>query len=117
MEFSNIRKKISYVKNKYIRIGERLRYPIDLFNFGNKNQKFIRAYHHGLGDNLAFSTLPEEFLKQKNIKTFLLKSSKFRNQEISDLVWGCNPFIENMKEGPWNLGDHQNLSLKIDSII
>lgn len=116
MKFKKIKKKISIIKHDLVyksgRIVDRLKYPKDLINFNENNAKFIRAYHPGLGDNLAYSTLPEEFKIQKNIKTYLLKSAKINNQEISDLVWGCNPFIEGRKEGPWNLGDHQKFEFK-----
>lgn len=66
---------------------------------------FLKAYHGGLGDNLQFSTLPEEFAKQQNKKTYILESASFRNQEIYDLIWGKNPYILGRKEGNWNAGD------------
>lgn len=70
---------------------------------------FLKAFHGGLGDNLQFSTLPEEFFKQKNKKTYILKSANFRNKEIFDLIWGCNPFVFGIEEGEWNAGDLPNL--------
>lgn len=66
---------------------------------------FLAAYHGGLGDNLQFSTLPEQFAKQKNKKTYILESAKFRNPEIYDLVWGKNPYVIGKKQGNWNAGD------------
>ena len=54
----------------------------------------IKAYHGGLGDCLQFSTLPEQFSKQQGRDTYVLDESHFRNKEIYDLVWGCNPYIK-----------------------
>jgi len=65
----------------------------------------LGAYHGGLGDNLQFSTLPEEFYKQHGRETYLVDGSDFRNKEIYDLVWGMNPYIKGIKEGPRNAGD------------
>lgn len=101
-----IRKKLSYTKSKIKRVYEKLSYPKDLFNFGKFDEKYIRSYHGGLGDWLSLSTLPEEFYKQKKIKTYLLKSAKARNKEILDLILENNPYILRRREGPWNLGDH-----------
>jgi hypothetical protein len=72
----------------------------------------LSAYHGGLGDNLQFSTLPEEFFKQHNKKTFIWSQSSFRNKEIFDLVWGCNPYISGIKEGVWEAGDTPQINLK-----
>ncbi len=107
-----VKKGISYLRDKSIRLGEKLRYPNDIFNFGNEDERYLRSYHGGLGDNLSFSTLPEEFLKQKGIKTYLLKSAKTKNHEIIDLLWNCNPYIKGRKEGPWNAGDHKKIKYK-----
>lgn len=69
------------------------------------NDVIIAAYHGGLGDSLQFSTLPEEFFKQQGRKSYVLAGSEYRNKEIYDLVWGCNPYICGVKEGKWNAGD------------
>ena len=66
---------------------------------------FLKAFHGGLGDSLQFSTLPEEFAKQKGRKTYIGPDAPFRNQEIYDLVWGKNPYVLGKKEGKWNAGD------------
>ena len=73
--------------------------------FGYMSDIFLKAYHSGLGDNLQFSTLPEQFSKQHGKKTYILESASFRNEEIYDLIWGKNPYVEGKKEGPWNAGD------------
>ena len=51
----------------------------------------LGSYFGGLGDNLQFSTLPEEFFKQQGRDTYIVSETTFRNKEIYDLVWGCNP--------------------------
>ena len=63
-----VKKGISYLRAKSTRFGEKLRYFNDIFNFGNEDDRYLRSFHGGLGDNLSFSTLPEEFSKQKGLK-------------------------------------------------
>ncbi len=65
----------------------------------------IGAWHGGLGDSLQFSTLPEQFYKQQGRETYVADGCSFRNKEIYDLVWGCNPYIKGVKEGVRNAGD------------
>lgn len=65
----------------------------------------LSAFHGGLGDNLQFSTLPEEFFRQKGIETYIRRDSFFRNSEIFDLVWGYNPYVKGISDGDWNCGD------------
>ena len=65
----------------------------------------IGAWHGGLGDSLQFSTLPEEFYKQQGRETYVADGCSFRNKEIYDLVWGCNPYVKGVKEGERNAGD------------
>ena len=65
----------------------------------------IGAWHGGLGDNIQFSTLPEEFYKQQGRDTYLLDGSNFRNKGIYELVWGTNPYIKGIKVGKRNAGD------------
>ena len=65
----------------------------------------IGAWHGGLGDSLQFSTLPEEFYKQQGRETYVADGCNFRNKEIYDLVWGCNPYVKGVKEGRRNAGD------------
>lgn len=58
----------------------------------------------GLGDNLQFSTLPERFHEIN--KTFSVsKENKVFNDEVTDLVWGRNPFVQGVKsDGVPNCG-------------
>ena len=72
----------------------------------------LSAFHGGLGDNLQFSTLPEEFYKQQGRDTYIWSQAKFRNQEIYDLVWGCNPYIKGIKDGTWTAGDTPEIGHK-----
>ena len=65
----------------------------------------LGSYFGGLGDNLQFSTLPEEFSKQKGRDTYIVDETTFRNKEIYDLVWGCNPYVKGVKEGRRTAGD------------
>ena len=69
------------------------------------NDVLIGAWHGGLGDSLQFSTLPEEFYKQQGRETYVADGCNFRNKEIYDLVWGCNPYVKGVKEGRRNAGD------------
>ena len=72
----------------------------------------LSAFHGGLGDNLQFSTLPEEFHKQQGRDTYIWSQANFRNQEIYDLVWGCNPYIKGIKDGTWTAGDTPEIGHK-----
>lgn len=69
--------------------------------------KIILISNGGLGDNLAFSTLPEELSKQKKVNIFIHSKSKFRNKEIYDLVWGCNPYIKGISNSIPNAGSEK----------
>ena len=48
---------------------------------------YLKAWHGGLGDALQFSTLPVEFSKQQDRKTYIVADAPFRNEGIYDLVW------------------------------
>ena len=75
----------------------------------------LAAFHGGLGDNLQFSTLPEEFHKQQGRDTYISSQASFRNQEIYDLIWGCNPYIKGIKDGDWSAGDTPDRHRVIES--
>jgi hypothetical protein len=62
----------------------------------------------GLGDNLAYSTLPELFSK-KGYDVYISSNNKVRNQEIFDLVWEQNPYIKGISDEPSNAGECKNL--------
>lgn len=60
----------------------------------------------GLGDQLQFSTLPEEFSKM-GYDFYLSNKIPFRNLEIKQLVWGCNPFVKGETDEPPNAGEEK----------
>jgi len=72
----------------------------------------LSAFHGGLGDNLQFSTLPEEFHKQQGRDTYIWSQASFRNSEIYDLVWGYNPYVKGIKDGTWTAGDTPEIGHK-----
>lgn len=57
----------------------------------------------GLGDNLQFSTLPELF-SLDNKPCYISNQNISRNQEIEDLVWTTNPFIQGISTKVPNAG-------------
>ena len=62
---------------------------------------YLKAWQGGLGDALQFSTLPEEFSKQQNRKTYIVADAPFRNEGIYDLVWDKIPMflVKNLVNG------------------
>jgi len=58
-----------------------------------KNNIIIEQPWGGLGDNLAWSTLPELYTK-KGFDVYISKNNIVRNSEIFDLVWKNNPYIK-----------------------
>jgi len=57
----------------------------------------------GLGDNLQFSTLPEGYAALGR-PVFISTKNAFRNQEIAELVWGQNPYVQGYSDLPPNAG-------------
>lgn len=81
--------------------------------------KRIKPYFKGLGDHLQFSTLPE-VLSGLGFQVHQHSSSIFSNNEIEDLLYGCNPFIKGKSFGEWDYGDgslNWNYSHKFKSFI
>ena len=78
---------------------------------------YLKAWHGGLGDALQFSTLPEEFLKQQDRKTYIVADAPFRNEGIYDLVWDKNPFVHGKKFGDWNAGDLPSIPYREDGFL
>jgi hypothetical protein len=70
-------------------------------------KKILYVKWGGLGDHLAFSTLPEEFSKQ-NFDFYISDKSEFRSQEIYDLIWGSNPFVKGITSEEPNCGHIEN---------
>ena len=76
----------------------------------------------GLGDNLAHSIIPE-LCNIAGYKCFLSKNNAYRNEQIYDLIWKANPFLE--KEQPdthdlsWldRCGEYENKGLNHVQVI
>ncbi len=60
----------------------------------------------GLGDNLQFSTLPEQFALA-GYQVWLSRENAARNCEITDLLWARNPYIEGIFAGPGTIGGNR----------
>ena len=58
----------------------------------------------GLGDNLQFSTLPEEFSKL-GYEVYISDRNAYRNQEIFELVWKLNPYVKGIINERPNIGE------------
>ena len=78
---------------------------------------YLKAWHGGLGDALQFSTLPEQFSKQQDRKTYILGDAPFRNPGIYDLVWDKNPYVLGKKFGTWNAGDLPEIPYREDGFL
>jgi hypothetical protein len=61
----------------------------------------------GLGDNLAYSTLPELFSKQ-GYDVYISVNNIVRNPEIHHLVWSKNPYIKGIINEVPNAGECKN---------
>lgn len=57
----------------------------------------------GLGDNLQYSTLPEQYSKL-GIDVYISSDNKYRNTEIFDLVWKLNPYVKGVIDLSGNAG-------------
>lgn len=66
--------------------------------------KRVKPYFKGLGDHLQFSTIPE-IVSNLGCEVHQHGSSIFSNEEIEDLIYGCNPFIKSKSYGSWDFGD------------
>jgi dTDP-4-dehydrorhamnose reductase len=81
----NNEKKNCFQFNNYIQLMERF--------YINKMKIIVSQQWGGLGDNLAFSTLPELY-SRFGYDVYLSSDNKTHNKEIHDLVWGHNPYIK-----------------------
>jgi hypothetical protein len=79
-------------------------------------KKILYVRWGGLGDHLAFSTLPEEFSKH-NFEFYISDKSEFRSQEIYDLVWGTNPYVKGFTSEEPNCGHLENWGCLTREII
>lgn len=58
----------------------------------------------GLGDALAYSTLPESFFRNYGQDSYISNFYSPRNAEIARFVWGCNPFVAGWSSEAPNAG-------------
>jgi len=98
----------SKIIRKYYKIRVNLTKPAnpipdaDIFqNVKEEKQLIIQIPFGGLGDHLAYSSLPELLWKQKGIKTFISNKSIFRSKAIRDFIWGLNPYVTFTNENGW----------------
>jgi hypothetical protein len=64
----------------------------------------------GLGDNLQFSTLPRLYT-EKGYDVYISKDNVYRNPEIYDLVWACNPYVKGISDSPSNAGSCRGITI------
>jgi hypothetical protein len=76
-----------------------------------KERRIIIGIHAGgLGDHLAYSALPRLY-KRAGAKQVLLSTRTnhgepfTRNSEVSQIVWGPNPFVDGFTDEPANVGE------------
>lgn len=63
----------------------------------------IDPVHQGLGDNLQYTTLPELYSKH-GYDVYISSKTKFRSNELYDLIWKLNPYIKGLSDLPPNAG-------------
>jgi hypothetical protein len=76
---------------------------IEKFSSGAKEDIIIEQPDGGLGDNLAYTTLPELYSKLGH-KVYISSKNAYRNNQIYDLVWKLNPYVEGISDSPQNAG-------------
>ena len=79
-----------------------------------KNKVIFGQPWGGLGDNLAYSNLPQLY-SQADKEFYISRFNYVRNKEIYDLVWKRNPFVNKKTILPPNIGS--KISLLEDSCI
>jgi hypothetical protein len=67
----------------------------------------------GLGDHLIYTTLPELYSKL-GYKVYISSKSVYRTDEMYDLVWKLNPYIEGISDLPRNAGRYKFLECLFD---
>lgn len=72
----------------------------------------------GLGDNLQFSTIPE-MAKRQGYTVYISSKNAYRNEEICELVWKNNPYIDGFSDEQPNAGStdgitEDGISCKVD---
>jgi hypothetical protein len=64
--------------------------------------------HGGLGDSLAFSTLPELFTERGH-EVYIYRNTPLRNAQTHDIVWGLNPYVLGLSDDEPNVGTHDEI--------
>lgn len=72
--------------------------------------KILYVNWGGLGDHLAFSTLPEAF-NSIGVDFYVSDKSIFRDKMHYDLIWGCNPYVKGISIEQANCGHVDNWGL------
>jgi hypothetical protein len=81
----------------------------------SKQKKILYVNYGGLGDHLAFSTLPE-MCDKNGYDLYLSDRCVFRDNQIFELVWKLNPFFKGITDEEPNCGHdgYTNLSSGYD---
>ena len=67
----------------------------------------IAPHAGGLGDHLAYSWLPEYFVRERRVdEVWIADHPPIRNVEAYRLVWGANPFVSGVTSDPPTAGVH-----------
>jgi hypothetical protein len=75
------------------------------------NKKILYIDFGGLGDHLAFSTIPE-ICHKSGYELYLSNKTKFRDNQIFELVWKLNPFFKGMTDDEPNCGHNGYTNLE-----
>ena len=70
-------------------------------------KKILYVNWGGIGDHLAFTTLPEIFSKL-GYEFYISDKSIFRDPKVYDLLWGSNPYVKGYTSEPPNCGHLDN---------
>jgi hypothetical protein len=70
-------------------------------------KKILYVNWGGLGDHLAFSTLPEIFSKL-GYEFYISDKSIFRDPKVYDFIWGSNPYVKGITSETANCGHIEN---------
>lgn len=70
----------------------------------------VGVHAGGLGDHLAYSALPRLYKQMGAAQVLLSTQTNYgepfaRNEEIKDIVWGLNPFVDGFTDEAPNVGE------------
>jgi hypothetical protein len=75
------------------------------------DKKILYVNWGGIGDHLAFTTLPEIF-SNLGYEFYISDKSIFRDPKVYDLIWGSNPYVKGVTSEPANCGHIENWGVK-----